>query len=292
MPIFKRTFSQDLDLLEQHPTKDILSQTNCKTILTKVRTTFENAFNSKFKERIQMYTRFNAQSFQDAMICNMDSIGKYMPEIILHQQRTPQLLKQKKLMQTQEDHSNLILALNVDSSKVVLSKEDLKGTHIEHGFKRAFMSLFGQDVLLFTSTILLNVDQLQKQLDKDEFQEDGSMAAFGGQHGQILNETSNKAKIKKEINVLEIMNIELEHNVAKLHKENETLKKRYKDLYDSIKITRPNTIEQTTSLLANNGDLKARIQEMVFAIAALKNDLRKSKGNTVILNVLKPSVLE
>ncbi|GJU29560.1 hypothetical protein Tco_1173149 [Tanacetum coccineum] len=60
----------------------------------------------------------------------------------------------------------------------VLSKDDLKGTRIEYGFKRAFMSLFGQDVDTFTSTMLLNVDQLQKQLDKDEFQEDGSMAAF------------------------------------------------------------------------------------------------------------------
>ncbi|GJV57016.1 hypothetical protein Tco_1458021 [Tanacetum coccineum] len=60
----------------------------------------------------------------------------------------------------------------------VLSKEDLKGTRIEHGFKRAFMSLFGQDNETFTSTMLLNVDQLQKQLEKDEFQEDGSMAAF------------------------------------------------------------------------------------------------------------------
>ncbi|GJU79111.1 hypothetical protein Tco_1276181, partial [Tanacetum coccineum] len=175
------------------------------------------------------------------MICNMDSIRKYMLEIILHQQRTPQLLKQKKLMQTQENHSNPIPALNVDSLKVdlvviqntysekedsnsetassksvkesnldyatkdvhaikykmskakercityfqslhshlqVLSKEDLKGTRIEHGFKRAFMSLFGQDVDTFTSTMLLNVDQLQKQLDKDEFQKDGSIAAF------------------------------------------------------------------------------------------------------------------
>ncbi|GJT74936.1 putative reverse transcriptase domain-containing protein [Tanacetum coccineum] len=60
----------------------------------------------------------------------------------------------------------------------VLSKEDLKGTCIKHGFKRAFLSLFGQDDDTFTSTMFLNVDQLQKQLDKDEFQEDGSMAAF------------------------------------------------------------------------------------------------------------------
>ncbi|GJX23806.1 hypothetical protein Tco_0228251 [Tanacetum coccineum] len=120
MPIFKRTFSQDLDLLEQHLTKDILSRTDCTTTLTDLRTTFENAFNSELKARMQNYTRYDAQSFYDAMIFNMDSLGKYMLELILHQQRTPQLLKQKKLMQTQEDHSHPIPALNVDSLKVDL----------------------------------------------------------------------------------------------------------------------------------------------------------------------------
>ncbi|GJV50999.1 hypothetical protein Tco_1446740 [Tanacetum coccineum] len=111
MPIFKRTFSQDLDLLEQHLWHDaylqenVLSRTDCTTTLTDLRTTFENAFNSELKVRMQNYTRYDAQSFYDAMIFNMDSLGKYMLELILHQQRTPQLLKQKKLMQTQEDHS-------------------------------------------------------------------------------------------------------------------------------------------------------------------------------------------
>ncbi|GKB80392.1 hypothetical protein Tco_0947287 [Tanacetum coccineum] len=112
-----------------------------------------------------------------------------------------------------------------------------------------------------------------------------------GQHGQILNETSNKAKIEKEIDVLETMNIELEHSVATLRKENETLKQHYKDLYDSIKITRSKTTEQTTSLLANNAELKAQIQEKVFAIAALKNDLRKLKGNSVDTKFDKTSIL-
>ncbi|GKB43545.1 retrotransposon protein, putative, ty1-copia subclass [Tanacetum coccineum] len=120
MSIFKRTFSQDLDLLEQHFIKEIISQTDCKTILTILRTTFENAFNPEFKARMLKYTRFDAQSLYDAMIFNMDSIGKYMLEITLHQQRTPHFLKQKKLMQTQEYHSNPIPALNVDSLKVDL----------------------------------------------------------------------------------------------------------------------------------------------------------------------------
>ncbi|GKG27674.1 hypothetical protein Tco_0406001, partial [Tanacetum coccineum] len=55
------------------------------------------------------------------------------------------------------------------------------------------------------------------------------------------------------------------------------MKQHYKDLYDSIKITRSKTTEQTTSLLANNAELKAEIQEKVFAIAALKNDLRNNQ---------------
>ncbi|GJZ74363.1 hypothetical protein Tco_0638509 [Tanacetum coccineum] len=331
MPIFKRTFSQELDLLEQHLTKDILSQTDCKTILTKLRTTFENAFNSEFKERMQKYTRFNAQSFQDAMICNMDSIGKYMLEIILHQQRTPQLLKQKKLMQTQEDHSNPIQALNVDSLKVDLvviqntcsEKEDSSSETASSNVKKSVAERTRHQIQYDRR---VNKRQMQMQESKTDtgkavnddldltesnirpIYDEEPMAevhltaecnifAIGQQHTKkpkIINEGRvdlNKAKIKKEIDVLETMNIELEHSVANLNKENETLKKHYKDLYDSIKITRSKTIEQTTSLLANNAYLKAQIQEKVFAIVALKNNLRKLKGNSVDSKFAKTSVL-
>ncbi|GJU95669.1 hypothetical protein Tco_1320425 [Tanacetum coccineum] len=101
-------------------------------------------------------------------------------------------------------------------------------------------------------------------------------ALKSGKHGQSLNETSNKAKIKKEINVLET-NIELENSVAKLltsnehlNKENEHLKKTYKELYDSIKMTRVQTKDHNDSLIAQlnqksneNANLKAQIQEKV-----------------------------
>nr|GEW17982.1 hypothetical protein [Tanacetum cinerariifolium] len=39
-----------------------------------------------------------------------------------------------------------------------------------------------------------------------------------------------------------------------------------------------------------NADLKAQIQEKVFSIAALKNDLRKLKGNNVDTKFAKPSI--
>ncbi|GKB04727.1 hypothetical protein Tco_0832922 [Tanacetum coccineum] len=45
-------------------------------------------------------------------------------------------------------------------------------------FERAFASLFDQDVQTFTGSMLLNLDQLEKQLDKEEFQETESMDAF------------------------------------------------------------------------------------------------------------------
>ncbi|GKD48716.1 hypothetical protein Tco_1277692, partial [Tanacetum coccineum] len=70
-----------------------------------------------------------------------------------------------------------------------------------------------------------------------------------GQQSQFLKEKSNEAKVKHDIDVIETINIELEHSVAKLlaeneqlHKEKEHLKQTYKDLFDSIKRTRVQTL--------------------------------------------------
>ncbi|GJX44232.1 hypothetical protein Tco_0260908 [Tanacetum coccineum] len=112
-----------------------------------------------------------------------------------------------------------------------------------------------------------------------------------GQQGQFLNVKSNEAKVKHDIDVIETINIELEHKVAKLLKENETLKRHYKEMFDSIKTTRAKNIEHTTSLIANNDKFKAQIQEKGFAIAALKNKLRKLTGNSVNTKFAKPSIL-
>ncbi|GJY30913.1 hypothetical protein Tco_0414408 [Tanacetum coccineum] len=276
-------------------------------------------------------------------------------------------------MQDKAKESCMVSFQLLHSHLKVLSNNDLKRTQTGGGFERAFATLFDQDVQTFTSTMLLNLDELEKQLDKEEFQEIGSMDALRvlktqfqtfinsqfsfddddglmirkaqhkqeydsrvnkrqmqtkegkvdlskaldaslvvtestlkfGQHSQILNETSNKAKIKKEIEVLEKINIELEHSVAKLleeneklHEENEHLKQTYKDLYDSIKKTRVRTkdyndslITQINSKTVENANLKAQIQEKVFANVALKNKLRKLKGNSVDTKFAKPSII-
>ncbi|GKB40723.1 hypothetical protein Tco_0885665 [Tanacetum coccineum] len=126
-----------------------------------------------------------------------------------------------------------------------------------------------------------------------------------GQQGQFLNVKSNEAKVKNDIDVSETINIELEHSVAKLlaeneqlHKEKEHLKQTYKDLFDSIKSTRVQTKNQNDSLMEQlnkksneNADVLAQIQKKGFAIAALKNELRKLTGNSVNTKFAKPSIL-
>ncbi|GKB19035.1 retrovirus-related pol polyprotein from transposon TNT 1-94 [Tanacetum coccineum] len=85
----------------------------------------------------------------------------------------------------------------------------------------------------------------------------------------------NEDKIKKDIEEIETINIELDHRESKLIAENEHLKQTYKQLYDLIKPTR----------------------EQVLVITTLKNELRKLKGkdladNVVTKNTIDPEMLK
>ncbi|GJY84241.1 hypothetical protein Tco_0497617 [Tanacetum coccineum] len=86
--------------------------------------------------------------------------------------------QQMQQIQDKAKESCMVTFRQLHSHLKLLSNNDLKGTRTEYGFKRAFATLFGQDVENFTGTMFLNMDQLEKQLDKEEFQEIGSMAAF------------------------------------------------------------------------------------------------------------------
>ncbi|GJS08941.1 hypothetical protein Tco_0365737 [Tanacetum coccineum] len=86
--------------------------------------------------------------------------------------------QQMRQIQDKAKESCMVYFRQLHSQLKLLSNNDLKGTRTECGFKRAFVTLFGQDVETFTGIMFLNMDQLEKQLDKEEFQEIGSMAAF------------------------------------------------------------------------------------------------------------------
>ncbi|GJZ40989.1 retrovirus-related pol polyprotein from transposon TNT 1-94 [Tanacetum coccineum] len=111
-------------------------------------------------------------------------------------------------------------------------------------------------------------------------------------HIKRINETSTSESVKKDFDEIETINIELEHRVTRLIAENEHLKQTYKQLYDSIKPSRVRAKEQTESLVnqvnqksVEISDLNAQLQEKVFVITALKNDLRKLKGKDIVANV-------
>ncbi|GJR70697.1 integrase, catalytic region, zinc finger, CCHC-type containing protein [Tanacetum coccineum] len=111
-----------------------------------------------------------------------------------------------------------------------------------------------------------------------------------------LNKTSTTNSVKKDIDEIETINIELEHRVTKLIAENEHLKQTYKQLYDSIKPSRVQAKEHAESLVNQLNqksveitDLNAQLQEKVFVITTLKNDLRKFKGKDIVDNAAQAS---
>ncbi|GJU73785.1 retrovirus-related pol polyprotein from transposon TNT 1-94 [Tanacetum coccineum] len=106
-----------------------------------------------------------------------------------------------------------------------------------------------------------------------------------------LSGKMNEDKIKKDLEEIETINIELDHRVSKLIAENEHLKQTYKQLYDSIKPARIRSKEQCDDLInqvnlksAEISDLNASLQEKVLVITALKDDLRKLKGKALVDN--------
>ncbi|GJU25231.1 retrovirus-related pol polyprotein from transposon TNT 1-94 [Tanacetum coccineum] len=103
----------------------------------------------------------------------------------------------------------------------------------------------------------------------------------------------NEDKIKKDLEEIETINIELDHRVSKLIAENEHLKQTYKQLYDSIKPARIRSKEQCDDLInqvnlksVEISDLNASLQEKVLIITALKDDLRKLKGKALVDNAV------
>ncbi|GKE18858.1 hypothetical protein Tco_1426435, partial [Tanacetum coccineum] len=96
-----------------------------------------------------------------------------------------------------------------------------------------------------------------------------------------MNERRSAADRTLDFKALDSQNIELTEHVTALQEqnkrfraENEKVKQHYKELYDSIKITRAKTIEKTTSLLTENEKLKAQLKGKIKCITM---DTIKSK---------------
>nr|GEW70214.1 retrovirus-related Pol polyprotein from transposon TNT 1-94 [Tanacetum cinerariifolium] len=132
--------------------------------------------------------------------------------------------------------------------------------------------------------------------DKAQSQENDTIIRKLKDRIKSLSGKDSVDNVKKDIDEIETINIELEHSVAKLLSENENLRKErehlksiYKDQFDSIRKTRIQSKEQCASFIAQinaksveNSYLNAQLQEKVFTIATLKNELRKLKGKNIV----------
>ncbi|GJR78592.1 putative ribonuclease H-like domain-containing protein [Tanacetum coccineum] len=106
--------------------------------------------------------------------------------------------------------------------------------------------------------------------------------------------------VKKDIDEIETINIELEHSVPKLLSENENLRKErehlksiYKDQFDSIRKTRVQSKEHCDSLIAQinaksveKSDLNAQLQEKVVQIVLCKKHSHQPKAEDSIQEIL------
>ncbi|GJZ40189.1 hypothetical protein Tco_0586752 [Tanacetum coccineum] len=104
-----------------------------------------------------------------------------------------------------------------------------------------------------------------------------------------LKETRSEADRTLDFRALDFQIIQLTEKVTTLQEQNELfraenakVKQHYKELYDSIKITRAKHIEQTTALTIKNENLKAQIHE----------NLKCNTIDSVKLRVLAPDSVE
>ncbi|GJZ21479.1 hypothetical protein Tco_0558518 [Tanacetum coccineum] len=107
-------------------------------------------------------------------------------------------------------------------------------------------------------------------------------ASFQGNDNVIKNlkmkishfqETRSEADRTLDFRALDFQNTQLTEKVTVLQEQNELfraenakIKQHYKELYDSIKITRAKHIEQTTALTTENENLKAQIQTKMKSV--------------------------
>ncbi|GJW67926.1 hypothetical protein Tco_0122350 [Tanacetum coccineum] len=174
-------------------------------------------------------------------------------------------------------------------------------TEGEWGFEYT-KAVFNNEIIPFLKSLkdIFNVfdrDLLNEIMEvQTVFNQMDAAVQYWKDHDKILREKSKDENVKYDYCEIETKNVELENSVAKLILENERLcneinhvKQVFKEQFDSIKKTHVHTKEQSDSLIdklnlksAEHEDLKAQIQDKVFVIMSLKNDLRKIKGKEIV----------
>ncbi|GJZ50954.1 hypothetical protein Tco_0605469 [Tanacetum coccineum] len=229
---------------------------------------------------------------------------------MLLKQHDPMMLEKKNSMNSPEP------ALSSRPTKVKVPKELPKVNMVNTSLKKLKYHLAGFDVVVKERTTTKAItegsdnsvsnqsapsfDQLFELNElKAQSQEKDTVIKKLKERIKSLSGKMNEDKIKKDLEEIETINIELDHRVSKLIAENEHLKQTYKQLYDSIKPARIRSKEQCDDLInqvnlksVEISDLNASLQEKVLVITALKDDLRKLKGKALVDNVVTKHTID
>nr|GEY42959.1 retrovirus-related Pol polyprotein from transposon TNT 1-94 [Tanacetum cinerariifolium] len=198
------------------------------------------------------------------------------------------------------EHSNIInhseTEITSDSNIIPYSRYVIES---QQAAVQNSISVAQQDALILSNFVNSSSDptpsnrptmvEVPKELPKVSMsQEKDTVISKLKERPKSLSGHMKEDKIKKELEEIEIIIIELDHRVSKLISENEHLKQTYKQLYNSIKSTRIRSKEQCDDLINQVNlksveiyDLNSSLQEKVLVITALKDALRKLKGKAL-----------
>ncbi|GJS53734.1 hypothetical protein Tco_0627096 [Tanacetum coccineum] len=212
-------------------------------------------------------------------------------------QKDPMMLE-KKFNTTPVNYANLVNSpdptLSSRPTKVEVPKELPKVRMVNTSLKKLKHHLASFDVVVKERTTATTITKLKAQS-----QEKDTVIKKLKERIKSLSGKINGDKIKKDLEEIETINIELDHKVSKLIAENEHLKQTYKQLYDSIKPACIRSKEQCDGLInqvnlksVEISELNARLQEKVLVIIALKDELRKLKGKALVDNVVTKHTID
>ncbi|GJZ79793.1 retrovirus-related pol polyprotein from transposon TNT 1-94 [Tanacetum coccineum] len=238
---------------------------------------------------------------------------------MLLKQKDPMMLE-KRVNTTPVDYVNYVNSSDPTPSsrptKVDVPKELPKVSMVNTSLKKLKHHLAGFDVVVKERTIATaitkgsdNFVSNQSAPSFDQYFELNELKAQSQEKDTIIKKLKerikslsgkmNEYKIKKDLEEIETINIELDHRVSKLITENKHLKQTYKQLYDSIKPARILSKEQCDDLInqvnlkfVEISNLNASLQEKVVVITTLKDDLRKLKGKALVDNAVTKHTID
>ncbi|GJR39404.1 hypothetical protein Tco_1215088 [Tanacetum coccineum] len=242
------------------------------------------------------YTGIEVKQYRETLLLHMGNVMKSLAERTRHKRQYDRRMNERQ-MQSRE--SKVVSSKALDASLVVIecgrtksNKHDTSSssrTYITHAVDVDIRTV--NDQVPFAEVDSNNtpnstnmchrggeIDQDAKQyqakspLLKAELVKSKEMIEKEtyNELSRSVKDASNEAKVKNDIDVIETINIELEHSVV-------------------AKVFFKQSVQRNE--FVENADLVARIQEKVFANASLKNELRKLKGNSMDTKFAKPSIL-